>query len=268
VAASFSSFSFSLAALCCALCVTARAADRIDTDGPDFVESTESVAKGRFQFETGPQISSDRRNGAHLTTTTTPLLLKAGMGSGGELRLETDGYMRSSGADAAGTPSSGQVGMADTAIGYKWHTQDNQAGTMIPALAWIAHVELPTGSPALRGIGLRPSLRAVIGWELPGDNTLGVMPGVKYDTREDGHRYFSGILGVVAGHWWTQRLRSFVEAEADSIARVQEGGVILYKNVGAAYVLADDWQIGGRAGWAANNNTPSRYVMLSLAGRF
>ena len=64
------------------------------------------------------------------------------------------------------------------------------------------------------------------------------------------------------------RLRSFVEAEADSIARVQDGGVILYKNVGAAYVLTDDWQIGGRAGWAANNNTPSRYVMLSLAGRF
>jgi len=268
VAAPFSSFSFSLLALCCALCASVRAADRIDTDGPDFVESTESVAQGRLQFETGPQTTIDRRNGAHLTTTTTPLLLKAGVGNGGELRLETDGYTRSSGPDAAGVRSAGQVGMADTAIGFKWHTQDNQAGTMVPALAWIAHLELPTGSPALRGLGLRPSLRAVLGWELPGDNTLGVMPGVKVDTREDGHRYFSGILGVVAGHWWTPRLRSFVEAQADSIARVQDGGVILYKNVGAAYVLTDDWQIGGRAGWAANSNTPSRYVMLSLAGRF
>ena len=249
------------------LCGPARAADRIDTDGPDFVESTESVAKGRFQFESGPQQTRDRRSGAHSTTTTTPLLLKAGVGEAVELRLETDGYSHVSGA---GSPvsSAGQSGVADTAIGLKWHVQDSQAGTARPALAWIAHVELPSGSPALRGIGLRPSLRAVIGWDLPHDFTLGVMPGLKLDTREDGHRYFSGILGVVAGHWWTPRLRSFIEAEADRIARARDGGVIFYKNLGAAYVLADDWQIGGRAGWAANSNTPSRYVMLSLAGRF
>lgn len=251
-------------ALCCVPCAPARAADRIDTDGPDFVESTESVAKGRFQFETGPQQSSDRRPGAHVNTSTTPLLLKAGVGDGTELRLETDGYVHAGGTDAP----AGQNGMADTAIGIKWHVQDSRAGTATPALAWIVHVELPSGSPALRGIGLRPSLRAVIGWDLPHDFTLGVMPGVKLDTREDGRRFVSGILGVVAGYWWTPRLRSFIEAEADSIARQQDGGVILYKNIGAAYVLTDDWQIGGRAGWAANSNTPSRYLMLSLAGRF
>ncbi|MDB5807525.1 MAG: hypothetical protein JWN73_4847 [Betaproteobacteria bacterium] len=251
-------------ALCCVLSTSAHGADRIDTDGPDFVESTGSVAKGRFQFETGPQQTSDRRPGAHTNTAATPLLLKAGIGKGMELRLETDGYSHVGGADAPGVPG----GMADTAIGIKWHVQDSEESTMKPALAWIAHVELPSGSPALRGIGLRPSLRAVIGWDLPHDFTLGVMPGVKLDIRADGHRFVSGILGVVAGYWWTPRLRSFIEAEADSIARAQDGGVIFYKNAGAAYLIADDWQIGGRAGWAANSNTPSRYFMLSLAGRF
>jgi len=250
--------------LCHGLCAPACAADRIDTDGPDFVESTESVAQGHWQFETGPLQTRDRRPGAHTNTIATPFLLKAGIGEGAELRLETDGYSHPGGTDAP----AGRSGVADTAIGIKWHVQDSQAGTATPALAWIAHVELPSGSPAWRGIGLRPSLRAVIGWDLPHDFTLGVMPGIKLDTREDGRRFVSGILGVVAGHWWTPRLRSFIEAEADSIARVRDGGVILYRNVGAAYGLTDDWQIGGRAGWAANGNTPSRYVMLSLAGRF
>jgi hypothetical protein len=51
-------------------------------------------------------------------------------------------------------------------------------------------------------------------------------------------------------------------------AREENGGVLLYKNAGAAYLLGDDWQIGVRAGWAANRNTPTRYLLVSLAGRF
>lgn len=246
----------------------AQAADHIDTDGPDFVESTGAVPEGRIQFETGPQQTTDRRDGAKLTATSTPLLLKAGISDAVELRLETDGYLHNAGLDAAGAAPSPQYGHADTAIGFKYHVQDGVSRTLNPALAWIVHVELPSGSPALRGLGLRPSVRAVLGWDLPGDNTLGVMPGVKLDTRADGRRFASGILGVVAGHWWTPRLRNFIEMEADSIAHQADGGTILYKNVGGSYLLGDDWQIGARAGWAANHNTPSRYVLLSLAGRF
>lgn len=249
-------------------CAGAHAVDRIDTDGPDFVESTGAVPKGRWQFETGPQQTVDRRDGDRLTTTTTPLLLKAGVSDTVELRLETDGFIHNAGMGTAGNGPAPRNGFADIAIGFKYHVQDGVSGTLNPALAWIVHVDLPSGSPAQRGLGLRPSLRAVLGWDLPGDNTLGVMPGVKYDTRADGRRFTAGILGVVAGHWWTQRFRTFIEGEADSIARRSDGGVVMYKNAGAAYILSDDWQIGGRAGWAANRNTPGRYVLLSLAGRF
>lgn len=246
----------------------AHAADAIDTDGPDFVESTESVPRGRLQFETGPQRTWDRRDGARLRTDATPLLLKYGLSDTVEARLETDGIVRNGGSDAMGAPAALPNGMADTALGLKWHVRDHLDGSAIPALAWIAHVELPSGSPALRGRGARPSLRAVIGWDLPHEFTLGVMPGLKWDTRDDGHRYASGILGIVAGRWWTPRLRTFIESEADQIAHQRDGGTVLYKNVGAAYLLGEDWQVGGRAGWAANRNTPSRYLLISLAGRF
>lgn len=256
-----------VALLLAILCAGARGADRIDTDGPDFVESTESVGAGRWQFETGPAVTRDTRAGARLTTTTTPLLLKAGVSESVEARLETDGRVRTWGSDAAGAPVT-QSGTADTAIGFKWHARDRDPTTGAPALAWIMHVELPSGSRDERGVGLRPSLRAVIGWELPHDIGIGLMPGIKYDSRADGHRYASGILGVVAGKWVTDRLRLFVEGAGQSIARAENGGVIFYKDVGAAYLISDSWQIGGRAGWAANNNTPGRYAQLSLAARF
>ncbi|HAV36479.1 MAG TPA: transporter, partial [Massilia sp.] len=37
---------------------------------------------------------------------------------------------------------------------------------------------LPTGSRALRGEGVRPSLRVVGSWDMPGDMQLSVMPGL------------------------------------------------------------------------------------------
>jgi hypothetical protein len=253
--------------MCPAAPVHSGGEGKIDTDGPDFVESTESVARGRFQFEAGPQLEQERRDGALPRTVSTPLLLKAGLGDGWEARLETDGRVERAGMDEAGAPQRLR-GTADTALGLKWHVLDRDPAHGVPALAWIAHVEGRSGSANLRGQGLRPSLRAVVGWDLPHDFSIGLMPGVKIDARADGHRYVSGILGAVAGKWWTGRLRTFVEIASPRAAREENGGVLLYKNAGAAYLLGDDWQIGARAGWAANRNTPTRYLLVSLAGRF
>jgi hypothetical protein len=250
-------------------CALAQARDEvhIDTDGPDFVESTESVPRGRVQFESGPVWEVDRRGGARLRTLSTPLLLKGGLDEGRELRLETDGLVHQSGTDATGAPARSR-GNADTALGMKWHVQDRDEKSGRPAVAWIAHVELPSGSANLRGLGPRPSLRAVIGWDLPGETSIGLMPGVKVDAREDGHRFVSGIFGAVAGKWFTPRLRGFVELQVAQIAHARDGGTQLYQNAGAAWLLGEDWQIGARAGWAANRNTPSRYLLVALAGRF
>lgn len=252
--------------LACAL-ARAQGEGHIDTDGPDFVESTESVPRGRVQFESGPVWEADRHAGARVRALSTPLLLKGGLGEGRELRLETDAFVHQSGTDAAGAPSV-RRGTADTALGMKWHVRDRDEKSGRPAVAWIAHVELPSGSANLRGLGLRPSLRAVIGWDLPGESSIGLMPGLKLDTREDGQRFVSGIFGAVAGKWFTPRLRGFVELQSSQIAHARDGGTLLYRNAGAAWLLGEDWQIGARAGWAANRNTPSRYLLIALAGRF
>jgi outer membrane putative beta-barrel porin/alpha-amylase len=246
----------------------ARADPPIDTDGPDFVESTEAIGKSRFQFETGPSLQRDSRNGRNHTTLTTPTLLKYGVSQDAEARIETDGRTSVSGIHESGTTDSARRGIADAAIGLKWHAQDRNSATGAPAVAWILHVEMPTGTDGMRGRGARPSLRSVIGWNFSYDVTLGVMPGVKYEARADGHRYGSGILGIVLGKRWSDRFRTFVEASAPQIATSANGGIILFKDVGAAYLITNAWQIGGRIGWAANNNTPSGYALLSLAAKF
>ena len=68
-------FASALLCLSCMAQAHAGGEGRIDTDGPDFVESTESVSRGRVQFEAGPQWEQERQGGARLRTVSMLVLL-------------------------------------------------------------------------------------------------------------------------------------------------------------------------------------------------
>jgi hypothetical protein len=247
---------------------TAWSAKPIDTDGPDFVESSEVVGQGRFQFEADVVAERDRRHSTRRTTLGTPTLLRFGVTDTVELRLETEGGIRMLDATANGGAGATSNGTGNTAFGIKWHTLDRDRLTRTPAISWILQIEAPTGSGDFKGSGVTPSLRSVITWDLPHDLALGLMPGLQYSAGGDGHRFVSGIVGIVLNKQWTETLRTFVENSAPQVARAMDGGVVMAWDVGAAYLLSNDWQIGMRAGVAANRNTPTNQVLFELAGRF
>lgn len=224
---------------------SAFAADPIDTDGPDFVESSEVVGKGRAQFE-----ADLLRSGA---TTSTPTLLRYGVADTLELRLETESL----------APERG-----DLALGVKWHSQDRDPAAGIPAVSWLLHFETPTGEDGSRGHGIRPSLRSVLTWDLAYDLGLGVMPGIKLDATPEGHHFASGIFGATLSKRWTARFRTFVEAAAPQIASGRDGGTVASWDIGAAYLLTNDWQLGVRAATAATHAAPSSQLLFEIAGRF
>ncbi len=234
------------------------ALEPMDTDGPDFVESSEVVRLGGFQYEADFTSTRNRQSPPTTPSFSTPMLLKYGFAENLELRLAPNGYLRQAGAS----------GFGDIAVGVKWHAQDRNAEKGIPAISWILHFDTPSGAQEFRGLGVRPSLRSVLTWELPGDFALGIMPGIKYDAREDGRRFMSAIFGAVLNKRVTERLRAFVEISAPQIAPRINGGAVASGDVGAAYLANDDLQFGVRAGAAANLNTPSKYLLLEIARRF
>jgi hypothetical protein len=250
-----------LAFLICALAATSgsvHALEVIDTDGPDFVESSEVVAPGHFQVEVDFTSASDSRASPGPATLSTPTLLKYGIARNLEIRLAPGGYMVQNGVS----------GWGDTALGVKWHAQDRDTAQSAPAVSWILHVEAPSGVQPFRGHALRPSLRSVITWELPHDLALGLMPGIKSDTGDDGHRYTSLIFGAVLNKRLGEVTRVFVELAAPQVASSSDGGVVASWDVGAACLLSADLQLGFRAGVAATPNAPGSFVVLELAQRF
>jgi hypothetical protein len=240
--------------------------DAIKTDRPDFVESSDVVGKGRMQIETSFSVERNHDQGRLDRTSTTPTLLRIGIGEAWEARLETDGRTVFRSREDATRREDTVRGYSDLSLGVKWHMQDGEGAR--PGLAWLLHADLDTGSSAFRGNGIRPSLRMVAEWELPRGFSLGVMPGLSYDKTEEGKRFVAGIFGIVLGKAWTERLRTYVELAAPRIATARHGGSTATYDAGAAYLLSPDWQLDVSLQRGANRNTPDRTWAVGLSTRF
>lgn len=241
--------------------------DAIVTDRPDFVESSAVVGKGRFQLETSIAVERNHDGGVKERTTTTPTLLRVGVSDTVELRVETDGRQRYRVDDANGANGALRArGWADTSAGVKWHARDGGAGA--PSIGFLVHADFDSGSTAFRGSGVRPSLRAVFEWELPGGLGLGVMPGLVRDRAPDGSHAVNGIFGIVLGKELTDRLRTFVEVAAPQIAHVRDGGTIATFDIGGAYLLSPRWQVDAMLSKRLNHRTPDTAVTVGLSYKY
>lgn len=251
---------------CAAMAVTAtgvaQAAGPIETDGPDYVESSETVGKARFQIEIDYETVRDRPTGVRRASAMT--LLRFGLTENLEARIQSEDLIRYSGTAAGVRPDAG----GEIAWGLKWHSHDRDVERHVPSVSWILHLNFPRQTELGRGASLRTSLRAVMTWELSDDWSVGLMPGVVRNVDEAGKHFAAASFGVVVGKRLNEQWRVFAEFASPQIAPARDGGVISTWNLGAAYLLSNDWQLGARISQGANGNTPSNAVMFEVAARY
>ena len=251
------------AALLAPLSALAADDDGIVTDRPDFVESSRVVGLDRLQVETSVLAERARPEGARVRTVSTPTLLRYGVNDTVELRLETDGRMIERMTPAGGDGGATTSGHADTSLGVKWHVLDDAPG--MPSVGVLLHADLPSGSPAFRGAGIRPSLRLAAEWELPAGMSVGVMPGAGVERSDAGARYRYGIFGVVVGKELAPALRGFVEVAAPRIARAADGGTVATFDAGGAWLVSPRWQVDAMMSFGLNRRTPDVALTAGLS---
>jgi hypothetical protein len=255
------------AALALAL-APARADEAISTDRPDFVESSDVMDAGRVQLEAGYAIERDRSAGLKSRTRSTPALLRVGLGHELEARIETDGFMQARVTQLGTGITTSQRGMSDVSLGLKWHRQDGDEKSGQPSTAWLLHVDLDSGSAAFRGQGLRPSLRYVAEWELPGDWSVGVMPGVARDSDDSGRHFLAGILAVTASTAIAPHWRGFVEVAGQRLASKSRGGSVVTFDTGLTWTLTPDLQLDLSLQRGLNRDTPDWAGAVGVSVRF
>ena len=244
--------------LTCLLPSFAHSMDPIDTDGPDFVESSEVVPEAHFQYEFDSSVASASKSGEQKKLSSTPLLLKYGIAQNLELRLASDGYMN----------QNGQSGTGNTAFGLKYHAQDRNTELGKASISWILHVQTPMGANNFKTTPLLPSLRSVLTWDLPNDLALGLMPGVGLQSGGDGQTFTAGIFGAVLNKRMSDKTRMFVELSIPTFSKPNQNGVVESFDIGGAYLLTHVTQIGFRAGVGLNSNTAKEYGLFEVDQRF
>ncbi len=246
--------------------VSAEEKDKIATDRPDFVESSEVVGKGNFQIEAAVQAERNKQNGRRDRTYFMPTLFRYGISENTELRLETDGRTVFRTEDLNTGQRETVAGYADVAVGLKWHVLDRKAGA--PSVALLFALDIDSGNKIFKGEGLRPSVRVPVEFEFADEVSFGIMPGLTYDRNQDGKRFTSGIFAAVLGKGWTDRFRTFVEVAASQIAKSEDGGNIVTFDVGAAYLLTDKIQIDAALYRGLNRNTPDIALTVGFSIKF
>ena len=258
-----------LLALAAALGATpsARAREALAADRPDFIDSSTVVRHGHWQVESALAGERDAGAGILAHPLATPTLLRVGIGESVELRAEGAALLHAKTADADAVPAQRITGFSYLAFGATWRVRHGNAG-WLPGVAWLADVQTSAGGRTLRGMGVRPSVRATAEWELSDNCSLGVMPGLFLDRNPLGKRYAAGILAVTLGKAWTPRWRTFVEVAAERLALSRNGGSSVTFDTGLAFAATKSLQFDIAVSHGLSPGAPDVRGGLGLSARF
>ena len=233
----FASFARSLAAtlLAAVACVAARGEPA--PAHVDFLASPAVIGLGRWQYDPAspllpePHASPVRRVASRFAALDVPV-----RGQAMQLRAAAAVDTIEQPLESANDRLRRLRAFTDVSLGAQWRVRGGDAG-WLPHVAWLADVET-TGSPAFRDRNVRPSLRATAQWELPGQLSLGVMPGIYRDRGDGGRHYAAGVLAMTLGKAWTPRLQGFIELAGQCVSRAQPDASLLDVDTGVAFAAS------------------------------
>ncbi len=155
-------------------------------------------------------------------------------------------YVMRANADAAAATAANSdqpPSMADLSFGARLRVLRGDADLHIPVVSWMADVQPTNGTASAYSTVLRPSTHLSAEWSLPGDFSLGVMPGMAVDLDAYGHRSANGTLSVTVGKAWSPQWRTFVDMARDRLAAVQLGGVSTTLDAGVSFTASPATQL-------------------------
>jgi hypothetical protein len=134
-------------------------------------------------------------------------------------------------------------GGADLSFGARLRVLRGDADTHIPVVSWMADVQPGNSSALASSNALRPSTHLSAEWALPGDFSLGLMPGMAVDVDAYGRRTANGTLAVTVGKAWSPQWRTFVDMARDRLAALQLGGVSTTVDAGVSFAASPATQL-------------------------
>ena len=239
---------------------TGSAAEPLVTDRPDFTESPETVAPGRFQLETGYTFT---RRGDDKQHALGELLLRIGLWQQIELRLGGNSYVW------LDSPDGDADGFEDLSLGVKIKLLEGSERFELtrPAVGVIIATTLPTGADDLGEDEPQPEFILAMAWDLSERFSLGSNLNYAY-LSEDGDRFHQFSGSVALGITLTEKWGTYIEYFG-FVPESDDGPNTSFFNGGFTYLINDDLQLDARVGVGVfNGDRPDYFTGVGVSWRW
>jgi hypothetical protein len=241
--------------------------ERLDPDRPHFPEASTTVGKDRVVLESG--YTFETKASTLLSHSFPEALLRVGMFTDWfEFRIGQNFFHED---EKTGGVTMVRSGGQDLYLGMKLALTEQK--NLVPAIAVIPQMMVPTGSNDLTANRVLPGLNVDMTWEVV-KNLFSVEALIannevagKY-TDEIHASHFETATGITAVFQVTKKLEAF--AEWDAIYQIDgaDRGPRHYAVGGLVYFITSDLEIDGRVGVGLNDRSNNLITGVGFAVRF
>ena len=241
--------------------------DLINPDRPGIADGSTVIGAKRFQIESGVQEEFRRSGNEREHTFFVPTLLRFGIDSNWEVRIEGNSVTRVVTFDSTNTAIH-TSGFAPTSIGFKYHIY-NSTGDHQISLGTIVRVFPPWGSKEFHTQHTTGDIRLAADWNFAPGLKLSLNPNIGVGRYEDdkGRLFTAGLFAITLNYLPTKKLNPFIdlgvqapEANHGKAAAIVDGGI--------AYIVGRNVQIDASIGTRAHGETaPRPFIGFGISWR-
>ena len=241
--------------------------DYINADRPGIADGSNVVGTGRFQIETGIQREHHRNSSSHDVTTFIPTLLRLGITSNFEARLESNTYTWMKLHD----PDQGRnrfTGFAPASLGLKYQFIEAE-GAERPSVGAILRVFPPLGSGRFRTTQTTGDFRLAADWDFAPKWSLNPNIGVAaYQEEPNSPRYMAGLFASTLSYNPTKNFNVFIDMGVRT-PESNRGKASFIFDIGMAYIIGKNTQLDVSIGTGATGETsPRPFIAAGISHRF
>lgn len=238
--------------------------DLINADRPGIADGSTVVGPKTFQIETGIQAEFRRNTDSREHTFFIPTLLRFGIDSHWEVRVEGNTYTRVTSFDSTSTTDQ-TSGFAPLSLGFKYHIYDDHQ----ISLGTIVRIFPTWGSKELRTQHATGDIRLAADWNFAPRLKLSLNPNIGVARYEDdqGQLFTAGLFAATLNWNPTKKLNPFIDLGMQW-PEVKNGQTSAILDGGLAYIIGENLQLDAGVGTRVHGATgPQPFIEFGISWR-
>ena len=241
--------------------------DLINPDRPGIADGSTVIGARTFQIESGIQEEFRRSGNDREHTFFVPTLLRLGIDSRWEVRIEGNMFTRVTTFDSANAINH-TSGFAPVSFGFKYHMYNSNNDHQL-SLGTIVRVFPAWGSREFRTQHATGDIRLAADWNFAPTLNLSLNPNIGVGRYEDdqGRPFTAGLFATTLNYLPNKKLNPFIDVGVQS-PEVKNGQTSAILDSGMAFIIGHNLQIDAAFGTRVHGDTgPRPFLAFGISWR-